>query len=225
VFWVMTMCEIEFHCSDPVLREDARPYPASQAMPGWLKSMPVDVDGTTTPTIKRCPPFLGAMTAGYIFPAPVDLHFWCDAQGELRVQEPRWVETHVREQYAATPFKDATVAKFINPWLVRTPPGWSTMFCAPFNRFEIPFIPLAGVVETDTFYRQVNFPTICTLPKDSTYKIAKGTPLVQMIPMRREEWTSTTLPTDEQRLAETRSEFRGVSHAYKERYWVKQSFR
>jgi hypothetical protein len=222
----MTMCEIEFHGSEGVITHFPEPYPASQAVPEWLKGMPMlSGDGPDQRTLKRCPPFLGAITAGYIIPAVSDIHFWCDAAGLLRVQEPQFVETHVHAQYAAAPFGDKTVVKFLNPWLVRTPPGYSTLFCSPFNRFDLPFSVLAGVVETDTFYREVNFPAISMMRPDSTFMIPKGTPLVQVIPIRREDWNSKTVPVDEARLIGTRQELRENRHAYKEKHWQKQNYR
>jgi hypothetical protein len=43
--------------------------------------MPADFDQGAT--LKRCPPFLTAMTAGYIIPAPADVQFKMSADGQL----------------------------------------------------------------------------------------------------------------------------------------------
>ena len=41
-----------------------------------------------------------------------------------------------------------TVLKFVNPWVVKTPPGYSALFVPPLNRIETPFTFFSGVVET-----------------------------------------------------------------------------
>ena len=59
---------IEFHTQPALLDRIPHPYPAGQHVPEWLKEMPQDFEHGGT--LKRCPPFLAAMTAGYIIPAP-----------------------------------------------------------------------------------------------------------------------------------------------------------
>ena len=45
---------------------------------------------------------------------------------------------------------------------------------------------LAGVVDTDRYQAPVNFPFV-TIAGDGTHALEKGTPLVQVIPFRRDE--------------------------------------
>ena len=49
------------------------------------------------------------------------------------------------------------------------------------KRFKV----LDGVVDTDTYYNNINFPFIWT-GGSGEFVIPKGTPLVQVIPFRRE---------------------------------------
>jgi hypothetical protein len=60
------------------------------------------------------------------------------------------------------------------------------MFTAPVHRPSI-FTILDGVVDTDTYNAPVNFPFVLN---DITFEglIPAGTPMVQVIPFRREEW-------------------------------------
>src|SRR5690242_3311660 len=189
------MQDIEFYGDERALRDFPHPYPAAQSVPEWLKDMTMAMGDE--PTIKRCPPFLQAITAGYILPLATDCHFTCDANGKLGVRsEFSLVEAHFPTQYASSPFRNAAVVKFLNPWLVKTPPGYSTLFCAPMNRFETPFAMLCGIVETDTFYREVHFPAISTLRQNSSFTLPKGAPLMQAIPIKREEWESKLAQSD-----------------------------
>lgn len=170
-----------------------RPMPAAQAIAARIKRLPseiADAPDSSIPTVKKCPPFVDAMTSGYLIPAIADVEFVMHADRlEFKSSIPI-VENHDIRQLAGTSFQQMAVVKFINPWIVSTPPGFSCLFMAPLNRFEIPFQPLAGVVETDQFYHEVNFPAVCILAPGQRFLLKKGTPLVQVIPFRREEWTS-----------------------------------
>jgi hypothetical protein len=76
--------------------------------------------------------------------------------------------------------------KYNIPWRVKTPPGYSCIFTTPFNRPELPFQPLTGVVDTDSMF-QINTPFILNL-EEGEHLIEAGTPVVQIIPFKREPW-------------------------------------
>jgi hypothetical protein len=44
---------------------------------------------------------------------------------------------------------------------------------------------VAGIVDTDTYHAHIHYPFFATAP-DGLYTIEKGTPLVQVIPIRRD---------------------------------------
>jgi hypothetical protein len=214
---------IEFHAESAYFGQIPEPFPASRAVPDWLKQLPVDVEGQ--PTIKRCAPFLQAMTAGYIIPVPFDVQFWCLADGEVVFNSAGHLpQKHLPSQQVGTPFAAAKIIKLINPWLIKTPPGYSTLFTRPFNQFDCPFIPLTGLVETDTFYEAVQLPSICQLPPGSSYTLARGTPLVQVVPILRETWTSTANPVDDTQLQQTIEAFKKNPHEYKDAHWRKMEY-
>ena len=53
------------------------PIPATLGLPGWLKAMPTQafnaINMREEDTIKRCPPFVDAMTSGFLIPLICDL--------------------------------------------------------------------------------------------------------------------------------------------------------
>ena len=49
------------------------PFPASKGVPDWMKHLSPEAERKDYQTVKRCIPFLDAMTAGYIIPLPFDL--------------------------------------------------------------------------------------------------------------------------------------------------------
>ena len=74
--------------------------------------------------------------------------------------------------------------KFINPWRIYTPPGYSVMFMTPTYQFEKRFTVLPGIVETDS-YHHINFPSIWHTTKDAN--IERGTPFIQVIPYKTDD--------------------------------------
>jgi hypothetical protein len=212
-----------------------RPYPAVKAIPGWYRDMPTETDGPAgepamTRTVKNCIPFLEAMTCGYILSAAADMTLSLDPDGKFygECRDLSIVEFHGAPQVKGSPFEKLPVVKIPNPWLVRTPPGYSTLFLPLLNRFEMPLLPLAGLVETDEFYREVNFPALLSIPRGHTLSIARGTPLVQMIPMRREEFQTDFVPIDAEKYNPVDLHTRDSPenhHFYRDRYWQKKAYR
>ncbi|WGW03905.1 hypothetical protein [Tropicibacter oceani] len=56
------------------------------------------------------------------------------------------------------PFQGKQPLKFINPWRVLLPPGWSAAFVHPINHFELPFRAFNGAVDCDALDVPVNIP-------------------------------------------------------------------
>ncbi len=219
---------IEFQIRADLKDDVPRPFPAKNAIPEWFRNMPMEATTPGFSTVKRCPPFLDALTAGYIIPVPTDITLSVRPHGidiEIANFESPLVETHLAHQFPGAPFPpDHPVLKFINPWLIKTPPGYSTLFCAPFNRFQLPVLPLAGVVDTDLLYQEIHFPSLCLLPLGASATLKRGTPLVQLIPFKREAWTSTFTARDEQAAEEWRTINHQNRHAYKDELWQKKTF-
>lgn len=76
--------------------------------------------------------------------------------------------------------------KWINPWAISTPKGYSVLFTQPMHR-ESPFTILDGIVDTDSYNAPVNFPFVLN---DWGFEglIPAGTPMAQVIPFKRESW-------------------------------------
>src|SRR5688572_20951561 len=54
-----------------------RPIPALLGLPDWFKALPQKTFnptmGAEAHTVKKCPPFIDAMTHGFLIPLPIDL--------------------------------------------------------------------------------------------------------------------------------------------------------
>jgi len=80
-----------------------------------------------------------------------------------------------------------SLMKFNNPWIIETSPGWSVQFKNPSSNWSNEINLIEGVVDTDEYYNEINFPFVWTGTEDCDVMIEKGTPLIQVIPFKREE--------------------------------------
>ena len=184
------------------------PEPASKNIPDWYKNLESYIggekkpsgDGNTTGTIKRCMPVFDVMNSGYILKTPSDVFIsqkdTFDEEGNFTGRIPwyEWanfgiIQFHPVEQAPNHPNRNGhkeSYPKWINPWGIKTPPGYSVLFVQPFHR-ESAFTILPGIVDTDTYTAAVNFPFVLN---DINFEgiIPAGTPVAQVIPFQREEW-------------------------------------
>ena len=92
--------------------------------------------------------------------------------------------------YRNAPIKDAF--KMSNPWCIKTPPGYSCFYLDPFLFQNDFFATWQGIIDTDKFNVNKDNSQIIFYPKvDHSFVIPKGTPMVQVIPYKREEWVAT----------------------------------
>jgi hypothetical protein len=171
------------------------PLPAKKVIPDWYKNLTTYNDdkktygdGKQTSTIKKCMPVFDAIGAGYIIFSPVDVYvskkdnfFWYEwVTGDA-------LNFHPVEQAPTHPLSNnQNYPKWMNPWSIKTPKGYSSLFIPPVHR-ESPFAILEGIVDTDTYTNNVNLPFVMT---DSEFEglIPAGTPIAQVIPFKRDEW-------------------------------------
>lgn len=174
-----------------------KPVSASAVIPDWYKKTESYMgnkkvpngDAKTTATIKKCIPVFDAITSGYIIKLPADVY----VSLKNGMQYFEWanfglVQFHPIEQAPEHPYKKIPHAypKWMNPWAIKTPPGYSVLFVQPFHRESV-FTILPGVVDTDTYSAPVNFPFVINDPMFEGL-IPMGTPIVQVIPFKRDSW-------------------------------------
>ena len=68
---------LRFRCPAELEGKLPSPVPANLGVPDWLKMMPAkafsDINLRDEETVKRCPPFVDAMTCGFLIPLICDL--------------------------------------------------------------------------------------------------------------------------------------------------------
>ncbi len=193
--------KVTFTCQPEDHGVIAPPVPAKAYLPDWFRRLPAVDDGVsglnnTGLTVKRCMPFLDAMTTGWIIVLPATVRLDISENGS-RV-DAGWdfdrtlVSNHGAHQVKGNPFGARPPCKFHNYWTIATPAGWSCLFVQPLNRPNGVFEVAAGIVDTDTYRSPIHFPFFAT-GADGMHVIEKGSPLVQVIPFRRD---STQIAAD-----------------------------
>ena len=195
---------IEFYCHPNFEGIIPEPKPASKFIPEWYKSIPPTLDtkdhqNRPNLTAKKCLPMIDAMTAGYVIPLAGDLGLKssedCNTIEVFNPPEIRLADFHSLHQLGPkAPGMPAPPVKFINPWIIKTAPGWSTLIIPLVNSsLENPhFTCLGGLVDTDKYAKEINFPAIWHTPNFDDY-IPAGTPLVVVIPVKRDAITNSSL--------------------------------
>jgi hypothetical protein len=226
---------LTFRCPPGLENILPRPIPAVQGLPDWFKALPAKAFdrtmGVEGETVKRCPPFIDAMTYGFLIPLPIDLkvqdgEFTWDfefPEGFYSEYSHSPIGFHDPSQIAGTPFfdEDRFAIKFNNFWTIEAPPGYSLLFTHPVNRADLPFTTLTGLVDCDTFYHSpLNFPARW---HDTGFNgvLPKGTPVAQCLPVKRESWAGRfeVLSADEiTRITETREALGRGSGFYRRQF-------
>jgi hypothetical protein len=182
------------------------PQPSKNIVPEWYKDMPSYIngekkpigDGQGTGTIKRCMPVFDAISSGYIIKTHADLYISKKLEkDEFGVEKQiTWYEWSSAELIS---FHDSTQAttypgvivnkipKFMSPWSIETPKGYSVMVLQPLHR-ELETSILPGIVDTDKYNNPINFPFILSNPNFEGL-IPAGTPIAQIIPFKRDKWS------------------------------------
>jgi hypothetical protein len=114
--------------------------------------------------------------------------------------------------------------KFKNDWSIKTPNGYSALFTHPLNRGDLPFYTLSGFVDTDGYNGPVNFPFL--IRSDFEGIIPAGTPIVQVIPIKRESWTHEISKFEEEFSSKFNAKFHSKMYrVYKNLFWKRKDYR
>ena len=216
------------------------PEPASKVLPEWYKNTdsywtkekkPTN-ENVFPQTIKKCLPVFDAITSGYIIKTVSDI-FVTNTMDKPYYNWTRPFENgenpigfHELRQAPIHPLNNgANYAKWNNPWLIKTPPGYSCLFITPLHR-DIPFTIMPGVVDTDSHITNVHLPFVLN---NANFEglIPIGTPMAQIIPFKRDSWQMKLGNEKDKKEAQRYSNFmfRKMYNKYKTMGWNKKDFK
>ena len=215
-------------------------YPAEEFIPEWYRlshsrlpgtnsEILFDSPGSLTSTYKKCTPFLDAMSSGYIIALSADVEVALTPDGSPNIQwrtQRQLVRGHTNEQWDGLPCPDGYVPylyKWNNTFTINAPNGYSLLFTTPLNRFDLPFECISGVVDTDLYKLPVSFPFF--IKKGFTGIIKKGTPLVQIIPIKRDGWQREYFNFDKKfYITEAEKFLSTIKRSYKNNFWNRKKY-
>ncbi len=211
------------------------PVPAKDKIPEWYfdskitlggQSLKVVTANSTNVGIKGCIPFIDAFEAGYILELPCDIivkqldgfpdFSWSSPVPPLTLRSLELVDS--------IPLVPG-FTKFFQAWKfeigVVVPKGYSLLVTHPLNHYELPFISSSGVVDADGGLGAGAIPF--AIKEGFEGIIKKGTPIIQLIPFKRENWKSEIVDQSDSRvpLWVPRSMIIGW---YKKNIWKKKQY-
>jgi hypothetical protein len=231
--------------------KEIQPIPANLNFPNWYKKLKLFLDDNLEAITSRgCIPILDSLSAGYLLPMPQDMLIYHNIiNHETKEKEQRIVfsnrfsnnfninertskESHNINQvggydsYWAKKNNNYSIPKILNPWTIKTPPGYSCLFIPPLHREMDYFSVIPAIVDTDTFNTKINFPFVVNHDKYNELDklIVLGTPYVQIIPFKRDSWKMI--------IEESKSDFTTnwfkynlrMLYNYKNNYWSKKKW-
>ena len=212
------------------------PKPAKTYVPDWYResnrfrsgTMEMLPEGGVNKDIKLCVPFLESMTAGYCLDLPGDLLIVRKGNlvGFQWNEEPHPMEIRPKDMATKLPRPaghDHDLYAWNTHWGIEVPQGYSCIFTHPFNRFDLPFTTTSGLVEADGFSAGGGIPFF--LKEGFEGIIPAGTPIIQVIPFKRDSWKSEVAEYSsswvKQQLWSVQKYIYG---GYKKHFWVKKNF-
>ena len=192
------------------------PTPTQNEIPKWYKEAdrfakmpsgeyykatkevcPFPKPGTTDdygkiPTWKACPAIMDGFSTGYVLKTPCDITFFKTSTGSIDVRIDDIKHKDFCTRRLAMPqfehpegfYKDHFA--WYSEWGIELPDGYSALFMTPMNRFDLPFMNTTGIVDSDKVHLLGTFPFF--IAKDWEGTIPAGTPYLQVLPFKRENW-------------------------------------
>jgi hypothetical protein len=224
-----------------------RPTPSSDYIPKWYKEMNSYEDhdevaannrlivsgGQSNATAKKCVPMLDGIMSGYTVPlwADVQVRQSKNQEGDLPLINWR-TQKDIFQLHGASsrgieppPGYDNLVFKYI-PWFkIKTPPGYSVLVRPPAGHYNLPFLAIPAIIDTDRSVIDSNFPV--WIRSDLEGIVEKGTPIAQIFPFKRENWSSEfSVVSETQHFIEQDAGFyKTIKNNYIKNIWSKKTFR
>lgn len=215
-----------------------RPQPSKKYVPDWFKSMPIEVkkiDGSGIDyTAKKCMPFIDSLTSGYTQELACDVYVECNTEEDDPAISYRWfgdfrpLSTRLEDHKSSNsmphfPGYYKTEFHWNTFWEPKTPPGYSTFYFHPANRFDLPFITHNGIIDTDGW--PMTGPVPFVFKKGFSGLIPAGTPIYQMLFIKRDIWNSEQGKYDELYNKKTwYSVRRFLTDGYKKQIWSRKEY-
>lgn len=199
-------------------------------IPQWYKDAPRNpikhnklING-----LKMCMPFMDSLTVGYMVVLPVDLVVEGPANNKRIQWRGDFTPVSIRPSIGAAtlPIPNGHSEQhfvWTSPLALRLPSKYSFVLSHPFNRFDLPFITLTGIIDGGFDLASGSLPFF--ISNDFEGVIPQGTPIAQIIPFKRENWKSKLkLGLHKSSLVNKKKSESVLSGWYKNNLWRKKQY-
>jgi hypothetical protein len=172
--------------------------PIRLSLPEWWKDSDLWVGGSpkiegygSNKGLKACVPFLDSMLYGYT------IKLWTDCMVEFKdnnqvitwMNMPDPINLRNKDTNNKIPVPVGCGPEHFVwniPYYFKTPNGYSLLITHPFNRNDLPFVGLTGLVDSDSTMYPGKYPFF--LKNNFQGIIPAGTPIAQVVPIKRDNW-------------------------------------
>ena len=219
------------------------PIPGYKNVPSWYRNQKLFSDnqnsylkafkkGNVIKTFKMCTPLVDSMTSGYTIKLPADIIVVNSSQNGEYLPKIQWgvgweiLDVQPQEVLGQYPTPEGYYSQMFRwhpNWIIKTPPGYSLWVTHPSHRYDLPFLTINAFVDTDKHPNALLFPFF--IKKGFEGIIEKDTPIVQVIPVKRDSWitkikkfniNSFLIGSDNVNLT--------FSRFYKHNYWTRKKY-
>ena len=192
--------ELVFECDNWATRKYSPIRPASEFIPEKFSNLPSSLkkgayQKENIYSVKICPGLQDYIGSGFVITAWCDIHFKIqNGHPETVYSDPELQASYHPPQqmgnFLDTKFPIRTPVKLDNPWVTYSKDDWSIMYL-PMHFHENPYFEaIPGVIDHDK--GPGRSPLNIMLKTHEDFVIKQGTPLVQMIPFKRQIVTART---------------------------------
>lgn len=231
--------------TDEIRQNVEYPKPSKLCVPDWYKKIPKYKPGfesnilihdyddfkkvSQATNIKSCIPFLDAITSGYMLTLPADVQIQnnnnnIDVLWLVPSAHPFFTLQFENEIIGFPKTSNNTLLKYMSGFHIKTPKGYSCLFVTPFNRNDLPFKVVTGIVDTDQYTMTINFPMEILIKDQETIFLEKGTPIVQIIPFKRDSWSMEIDKKNHDSLKGAWQLLSKIQNSYKKQFWSRKIY-
>lgn len=240
----MKFKKIKFTAKNEIINHISEiPKPGTSHVPEWYRKEKQFIGSTNNfismvkqgnrgTTYKMCVPLVDSLTSGYIIALDSDIVV-INTISDGYVPQVSWtsgnqvldpVELESLANYPV-PFGYSPYAlRWHSSWHIETPRGYSLWVTHPSHRNELPFFTINGFVDTDKHPNVLVFPFFVRDGFEGI--IPAGTPIAQILPIKRDAWKSTT-----GKYTEIQNEYnlekikRFLIRSYKRQFWTRKVYK
>jgi hypothetical protein len=218
------------------------PKPALNLVPDWYKKQKNFANGENnvlkaykTPTVgtfKMCVPFIDTLTSGYLITLPADVLVSNVSNDGGYLPRITWtvgwevldsLESDTHLNYPTPTGFSNNMFRWFFDFKIETPIGYSSWITHPSHRWDLPFLTINGFIDTDKHPNSLLLPFFIREGFEGIIK--EGTPIAQIIPIKRENWKSEKKDlSQEDSFMERNASKINYIRTYKEKYWSRKKY-